>query len=53
MSQFVLNHWASFDFVPSYYYIYFETQKNVFLGIETVRNSAFFLRLQCLQFVFQ
>ena len=42
MSQFVLNHWASFDFVPSYYYIYFETQKNVFLGIETVRNSAFF-----------
>ena len=42
MSQFVLNHWASFDFVPSYYYIYLKLRKMFFLGIETVRNSAFF-----------
>ena len=38
----ILNNWAEKAFVPSFYYIYFETQLNVFLGFELVRNSAIF-----------
>lgn len=42
MPQLVLNNWADIEFVPSFYYIYFETQAHIFFGLDLVRNTAVF-----------
>lgn len=42
MPHMILNNWAENEFVPSFYYVYFETQAHSFFGMEIVRNSAIF-----------
>lgn len=38
----IYNYWADGYFTNSFYYIYIETQHHTFMGVELVRNSAFF-----------
>lgn len=42
MPHIILNNWADCEFVPSFYYIYFETQSHSFFGMDMIRNSALF-----------
>jgi len=38
----VPNDWAEFRFIPTYHFLYYETQEVTFMGYKTMRNSGFF-----------
>lgn len=42
MNQSIITMWGENRIIPSFYYIYFETQNNLFLGLQVTRNSAIF-----------
>lgn len=42
LEQRALSTWGGLHLIPSFHYIYFETQNNLFLGMPLVRNSAIF-----------